>query len=180
MSWKKASPPPDPPNPLLDNAFRTRLGGLIGRSIRNAADVEDLVQETLLHAMVTAARHSTTEAPQIEKIAQRIAHNLVAQQQRGRLRKPETSGLPDDVVDSRADSDDALIAETREHLRSMRAQLEPHLGSSQRALLDAYLDGGIARPSALAAQLGTTRTHVARMLLGIAKQVFRLTARGST
>lgn len=181
MSWKKTShrrpPPPDPPNPLQDSAFRVRLARLIGRGIDHRADTEDLVQETLLHTMVTAARHDTTDARQVAKIAQGIARNLVAQQHRQRIRKPDTSGLLDDRREVETNHDDALIAATQEHLRALRAQLEPHLGRAQRALLAAYLDDGIVRIGALAAHLGTTRQHVHRMLSGIGKKVLKLTRR---
>lgn len=171
-----AAPPQDPRNPLLNNTFRAHLAAWIGRRIHNAADVEDLVQETLLHTIVTADRHNTTDPRQLERIAQRIASNLVGEQGRQRLRKPDAHSLLDGVPDGEADRD-ALTSATQEHLRSLRAQLEPHLGPSQRALLAAYLDEGIVDFGALAAHLGTTRSHVGRMLSGIGKQILKLERR---
>jgi RNA polymerase sigma factor (sigma-70 family) len=150
----------------------------IRRRTLQDADAQDLLQETLLRTMEAAARRGVTDARQIEKTAQRIARNLCADEQRRNVRKPQTNRELEAATEKPGAGDPSAEAErtgeTKALLRAVRARLEPHLGSMQRAVLAAYLDDDIVRVDALAARLGTTREHVNRIWLGIGKRLLGL------
>jgi DNA-directed RNA polymerase specialized sigma24 family protein len=156
--------PTDAATPFPTEAFPAGLAAWIARQVRDPGTVDDLTQESLLHAVLTARRHGVVDLRQCEKIAQAIARRRIAEHWRNRVRKPETNR----TLDLLPRVEPGLASEW---LSAMRASLEPRLGRQQRALLALWLDDGVTTVRGLAAVLRTSPANVRRMLEGMAKKI---------
>lgn len=128
------------------------------------ADVEDLVQETLLHAWAGRATFRGEAAPLSWVVA--IARNKV----RDRLRRREASGLREalDRLEDRPIPD--ALAASDEARRRVRRALEAMPADQARLLRWRYLEGDSVR--ALAERLGESE-KAAESRLHRAREAFR-------
>lgn len=163
---------------------RARLAEWLQRRLRDAATVDDLLQETLLHTVVVAARRGVTDTGTVEKFAWGVARNLLARERRRgtkgltnqeqALASRRALELPEEGLPATSLPQDLACA-TREHLLSIRAPLEAELRKGQRALLALYVDEGITSVRGLARRLDLDPADIRRRLHAIAQHVLRLT-----
>jgi DNA-directed RNA polymerase specialized sigma24 family protein len=172
-------PPREPDRALagaglwLQAGFRAALERWIARRVPDRATAEDLTQDVLVHLMLADGRRGLVDADHAQRLARTLARAFVANEWRQRARKPQTNCSLDEFV---ARDGRSRLEHDRADLAALRGRLEPLLGDSQRRLLAAYVDDNVAPIRQLALRLRTGRSHVRRMLTGIAKKIAKLSA----
>jgi len=155
--------------------FRDRLVRHLRAKLHDHASAEDLAQEALLRAVLSARRLGVVARDECERIAWRISRDLLADHVRGEGRHAKTNRSLRSLRVRSGDETPFSVGAMRKTLRAIRFRLEPLLGRRQRALIAVVLDEGIVTIRALAERLHSDRANVRRMIRGIAKKIMKLT-----
>lgn len=162
----------------FDSMLRPRIAAWLAR--RCPAEAEDLTQEVALQLVRAARRLGVALARDLERLAWKIARDVVAENVRRRRRQVGAVGLEDGPCSyesqgavARSSGAEGRLRD-RAALRELREAIERRAGPRQRRLLAAYLDHDVVTISGLARHLGTDRKRIREMLRGLRRIVVDL------